>query len=318
MYFIGIDGGGSQTRALISNQAGIILGSGQSGPSNPLSNPSETCRQHIEEAIQQAFAARKYESPAAVHLGIAGAGSKKGHDILQAIGETIFDCSQTKLSISHDLEIALEGGLAGNPGLALVAGTGSACYGKNQSGVKVTSGGWGDLVDDAGSGSWIGLQALQACVQQEDGRLPISGLKDRILDQLDIDSMDLFKERIHCKGLTRTERARLAPIVFKSAALGDYAAIDITDRATTELCSLAYANYQKLQLDHPSIVLIGGLMEEPTFRNLLTAKLKKSVKDALVNRPKFTASAGAVFMALEALGIKNRHLTLHNNGEMLI
>ncbi len=308
MHFLGIDGGGSHTRALICDQSGKILGTGESGPSNPMSVSAAKCHTHLKEAIQLALAAVTPDAIDAAHWGIAGAQSKEGREILQNIAGQLLDCSKTKLSIGSDLEIALEGGLAGMPGIALIAGTGSACYGKNDHGKEVYCGGWGDLVDDAGSGSWIGLQALQACVRQADGRLPRSRIHELVLEQLRINSMDEFKHRFHQIGLDRSERAKLAPIMFDLAELGDPAAIEIVEHATQELSHLIDSCYRQLEQKGPAIILLGGLTAHPQFYDRLVAGTINTIPDAKIQQPKLSATSGAVLKAMRAEGIKTSAL----------
>lgn len=310
MHFLGIDGGGSHTRALICDQSGKILGKGESGPSNPMSIPVADCQAHLEEAIQLALAAFIPDTIEAAHFGIAGAQSKEGRNILQGIAGELLDCSKTKLSIGSDLEIALEGGLAGAPGIALIAGTGSACYGKNGLGAEAFCGGWGDLVDDAGSGNWIGLQALQVCVRQADGRLTRSELQNRVLEYLGIDSMDDFKQRIHQEGLSRKERAELAPIIFDLAENGDPAAVEIVDQAADQLFHLLHSCCRQLHFASPDIVLLGGLSSQPQLHEQIVARITNNIPEAQVHRPKLSATSGAILKAMRASGIEISALTL--------
>lgn len=312
MHFLGIDGGGSRTRALICDSWGKILGSGQSGPSNPMSNSADICRSNIEEAIQLAFAERIPEPIAATHWGIAGAYCPEGIDILQTIAEQIFHSSQTKISIGHDLEIALEGGLARASGVALIAGTGSACYGKNPVGVEGFCGGWGDGVDDAGSGSWIGLQALQACARQEDGRLPRSYLQSRVMDYLGLSSMNQFKQRIHHIGLSKTERGELAPMILELAQTDDPAAVNIVQRAAEELSLLVRTCSQKTKQASPHIVLTGGLTMNPYFRDVVANKISQTIARPTLYRPRLSSASGALLISLKSSGIKTTKTTLEN------
>lgn len=311
MHFLGIDGGGSHTRALLCDPEGNLVGEGHSGPSNPMSVSAERCRLHLEEAIQLAFTGCLPESIEAAHFGIAGARSKEARGILHGIAGQILDSSRTRISIGHDLEIALEGGLAGRPGIALIAGTGSACYGKNKDGAEVFCGGWGDLVDDTGSGSWIGLEALKVCTRQADARLPESELKDRVLEHLGIDSMDDFKQRIHAgEGLARTERAAIAPLVLDLAQSGEASAQKIVAQATTELSDLVATSSRQLADKNPAVVLLGGLNSDSFFQATLANKVRQAVPGAQIARPELPPAVGALLIALSAGGIATGDLPL--------
>lgn len=235
-----------------------------------------------------------------------------------AIASEIFDPTATKIDISHDLEIALEGGLLGKPGVALVAGTGSACYARDAGGSSALTGGWGEWIDDAGGGSWIGLKALQACVRQEDGRAAASKLKNSVMEYLRINTMDAFKERLHISGPTRTERARLAPIIIGLADSGDPAAKQIISDAIGELSALAIACSSRLSLTCPDIVLLGSLFSNPHFRSQTKDSILDTYPDARVCLPKLPPVSGALLKALRACGTKISDLTLENLGRSAV
>ena len=317
-HVLGVDGGGSHTRAQVCDTNGRIIGVGRSGPSNPLSCSQETCRASLEEAIQQALSTSIPQPLCAAHLGIAGAGNPKTRAHLIAIASEIFDPTATKIDISHDLEIALEGGLLGKPGVALVAGTGSACYARDAGGSSALTGGWGEWIDDAGGGSWIGLKALQACVRQEDGRAAASKLKNSVMEYLRINTMDAFKERLHISGPTRTERARLAPIIIELADSGDPAAKQIISDAIGELSALAIACSSRLSLTCPDIVLLGSLFSNPHFRSQTKDSILDTYPDARVCLPKLPPVSGALLKALRACGTKISDLTLENLGRSAV
>lgn len=298
MYFLGIDGGGSQTRALLCDASGLVLGHGRSGPTNPRTIPPEDLRQHLLDAIRQAVGDINPVAIRAAHLGIAGAGEAVAQTPLARIARTFLTGPATTITVGHDLETALEGGLAGAPGIVLLAGTGSACYGRDATARSVLCGGWGDLVDDAGGGAWLGLRALQACVRQTDGRLPPSELMARVMAFLEIDSMAGFKARIHDRGLARSERARLAPLVMELAASGDARAGAILEEAVDELRQLAVSVRRQLGLPKPDIIVCGGLCGHPHFQaTLADALYSEGMATAQARMP---AAAGAVLLALKS------------------
>lgn len=310
MYFLGIDGGGSQTRAWLSDEAGNIVGKGVGGPCNPSAQSAETCLQQLRSAINGALAAKNPNVITSVHLGVAGAGDASARTIVDSIADQLFDRSVTAVSISHDLKIAHAGGLGGQVGIALVAGTGSACYGVNLSGEEILTGGWGDLIDDAGGGAWIGLRALQLCVRQADGRAAGRDLQHGVLRFLELDSIDDFKKRIHLKGLTRGERAKLAPAVFELAESGDAAADQIVREAVHELTLLAHRNLKALGFEKTRLVVLGGLNESIFFRERLAASIQANMPGVAVSRPFLNATGGGVLLAMRAVGISANEAVL--------
>lgn len=65
-----------------------------------------------------------------------------------------------KVQVISDLELAQVSAFAGGPGLIVVAGTGSAAYGR-AAGQSARAGGWGPLLGDDGSAFWIGREVLR-------------------------------------------------------------------------------------------------------------------------------------------------------------
>jgi N-acetylglucosamine kinase-like BadF-type ATPase len=234
---------------------------------------------------------------------VAGAGDASAREIIDSIADQLFDRSVTAVSISHDLKIAHAGGLGGQAGIALVAGTGSACYGVNSRGDEILTGGWGDLIDDAGGGAWIGLRALQMCVRQADGRVAGKDLQDAVLRFLELDSIDQFKKRIHLIGLNRSERAKLAPAVFELAESGDAAAGQLVREAVHELTILARCNQKALGFTRSQLVVLGGLNESNFFRERLQASIQATMPGVAASKPRLGATAGGIILAMRAVGV---------------
>src|SRR5260370_17565862 len=74
-YYLGVDGGGSKTAALVSDENGESLGEGLAGPSNHLRVGIETASRNVERAVNKALVAADVTSREIVwaYCGIAGA-----------------------------------------------------------------------------------------------------------------------------------------------------------------------------------------------------------------------------------------------------
>ena len=303
MYVLGIDGGGSRTRALLCDAHGQIIGQGLSGGTNPRTCSTAELKAHLQEAIEQTTRSIDYSKIIAAHFGLAGTGDPETRAKVKTITKELLNV-QTTCTIGHDLEVALVGGLGNKTGIVLVAGTGSACYGRTCDGRNAMCGGWGDIVDDVGSGSWIGLRALQACVSQTDGRLPESLLKQAVMDFLKIDHMNTFKARIHDSGLSRSERARLAPIILDLASAGDAVSISIVGEGVDALSNCVFSTSRQLDIEVPSVLLAGGLLRHTYFSNSLEVALGARIPSAIITQPILSPTAGAVLMALKAINFE--------------
>src|SRR6185436_17233044 len=139
----------------------------------------------------------------------------------QKIAEDMHLAPAEQIGIDHDCRIALAGGLSGRPGIVLIAGTGSSCFGMNAAGEAWRSGGWGHLLADEGSGYWLGVKGLEAAVRAYDGRGAPTALLDQLQRHLGLPDMNDIMHRLYVTGMSRAELAALAPIVIAAAADGD-------------------------------------------------------------------------------------------------
>ena len=134
-----------------------------------------------------------------------------------------------------------------------------------------------------------------------DGRLPESPLKQAVMDFLKIDHMNAFRARIHDSGLSRSERARLAPIILDLASAGDAVSISIVAEGVEALSNCVFSTSRQLYIKSPTILLAGGLLQHTYFSNSLEAALNTRIPSANITQPILSPGAGAVLMALKAI-----------------
>ena len=119
-FLIGIDGGGSKTTALIADMDGRVLGHGTAGPSNYHAVGVDAAYAALDAAIYAALADVE-DHPAAICVGMAGAGRAKDRAIFRAWVETRY--SGTPTTIVHDGQLALAAGTLEGWGIAVLCGT---------------------------------------------------------------------------------------------------------------------------------------------------------------------------------------------------
>jgi len=311
MWLLGIDGGGTQTRALIASADGRLLGVGRAGSSNYHSVGLEAAVAAVAEAADAAVA----EAVAAAHvhghakaafLGLAGVRSAADHQAfrepLAALGLT--DASE-RLGLDHDLRIALAGGCAEGPGIVIIAGTGAAAYGRDPGGATAIVGGWGWLLDDQGSGVWLALRGLRAIMEATDGRGPRTRLEPAIFAELSVTSAREAMQWTMRADTARSQLASLAPVVLATAEDGDRVAQEIVAEGARQLGRLARALGETLEWPAGAaipVVPAGGLLERRSYRDAVRTELAAAdVRFALLDAPA-PPVAGAVFLAAELAG----------------
>jgi N-acetylglucosamine kinase-like BadF-type ATPase len=306
-FVLGIDGGGTGTRAAIMTDEGRVCGLGSSGPSNYSDVGVDNTRDNLREAVTEARRACDLpaEPFAAVFLGLGGVASHTDREIIRGLAQDLELAPRDRVGVDHDIRIALAGGLSGRPGIVLIAGTGSSCYGRNSAGESWRSGGWGPLVADEGSGYWLGIEGIKAAVRAFDGRGPSTMLLPQVQARLALPAMDDLLHLLYVRGVSRKEIAALAPLVTQAAAAGDVAAIGIVERGCAELadCVLAVAERLGLVKGGCELALTGGLFRAG---EIITQPLREAVTSRIpgcrVALSECPPVIGACLLALEVIG----------------
>ena len=259
--FLGIDGGGTQTRAVIVDGTGQVLGSGSAGPSNYHSVGMKATGDAILAAMSQAVQRAGLEQGApftATCLGLAGCGSEEDLANLAPLAAALPGVPAGMVRIESDLRIAHAGAFEGEPGIILIAGTGSACLGIDHLGHAARAGGWGPMFDDPGSGFDIGRMAIMHTLRAADGREEGGALASMVVQTLGGNLRAIA--RMSATGEDRTRIAALAPLVFQAASDRDSNASAIIRMAVDELARMVVAVAAKLEFSSGNqIVVLGGL-----------------------------------------------------------
>ena len=259
----------------------------------------------------------------ALFLGMAGVVGESDKKIIRSAVDQIPFKKSIPVEIDHDIRIALAGGLAGKPeGIAVIAGTGSSCYGRNKQGQSWMSGGWGHLLDDYGSGYDIGLKALKAVLRSYDGRNAKTSLTKPVLNKLNINSIPDIMNTVYYNGLNQSghpmskeEIAALAPIVFEESDNNDDMALSILSTGAKELALMIKAVMKSLNLKPEStpITYTGGiLLNYKLYRDLLLKQIINLIPGSSLTQPQFEPVTGAGLLALQLLNISPNYKIIDN------
>jgi len=234
-YLIGIDGGGSGTRALVQRVHGETVGTGNAGPS-ALGQGIAQAWDNIQAAVRGAFEGAQLPVPTwnrcALAAGLSGISHAPWREAFLAA-----DPGLARLEAETDSFAMLMGAHGGQPGAIVIAGTGSIAEALRTDGSRATVGGWGFRVDDEGSGGWLGLQAVRHGLAAFDGRANASPLARRVWMHCG-DERETLQD--WCQRCGQFEFAQLARAVFECED-SDPAAARLLQEATHALEDLALA-----------------------------------------------------------------------------
>lgn len=275
-YYIGIDGGGTNSRMLVVDGAGDTVGLYNGGATNMASNPAQAVKDNIQ-ALLDGFLDEKGATMDACRglcIGSAGVDTQENARDMESI---IKACGLgSPLRVINDGELILWAELEDRPGVALISGTGSVSYGKNRNGDVQRVGGWGHLFDDYGSAYWIGKEGLSRAFLSFDGRGDKSLLEARMAEHFGVDSLDLSIPAIYPSHSDKAVMAGLAVVVQRAADAGDETARQILYQAADDIfrCIETLIDDLDMEGQKPLIAASGGNIENnPMMRQRLLQRL---------------------------------------------
>ena len=291
---LGVDAGGSHTRAALVAPDGAVLGTGRAEGANPVTHGVEHAAEQLRAALRQAIGTHKAEQVTGCVLGLAG-GPTSGAPLLEAVDRLahelglVCDCV-----VVSDAEVAFAAGTDAKDGILLIAGTGAAAAEiRDRRNVRHVDGhGW--LLGDEGSGYWLGREAVRAVLALLDGRGRPTALADALCQALDV-PVDVEAMRMAVYQHPPIHLAKLAPVVTDTAAAGDPVAADLVDRAAALLLD-AVAALDPVGGGHSEAVLTGGvLLSGGSVADQVTAGLRD--RFGLTARPARDGALGAAKLA---------------------
>jgi N-acetylglucosamine kinase-like BadF-type ATPase len=300
---VGVDGGGTRTRAAIL-AGGHVIGEGTAGPSNPLRVGIANGAAAIRDAVDKACAAALIHRGDLTAAGIGLAGVRR-KDIRTRMREVLIETLGIKnIELMTDGDIALYGATDGAPGIVVISGTGSICCGVNRQGKHVFAGGWGPVAGDEGSGSWIARRALQAVAHASDGRGPETALTATACEYFQVATADDLSTAIYAPTVTNDRIAGFSKHVIETAEAGDPQAISILQDAGRELGKAAATVIRKLKMEqeHFQVAFVGGVFAAGEFViEPLREEIARVAKKAFIAAPRFSPTVAAGRLAQEHL-----------------
>lgn len=302
-YYIGIDGGGTSCRLRLESESKVLYenkGSSSNIFAVGKDRALSTVRSLIEDCIKS-LSINLFDI-GGICLGSAGLGRKQDRSVFENLFSSMFP--NVPFYVTTDAEILLCGGTSGKPGMALIAGTGSICIGKNERLGTVRSGGLGWRLGDEGSAWWISQQAISRTLRSLESRDLETQMMGEMLDFFNFSSPFDFISFINDEKTEKGRIASFAPLVSLWAEKNDPLAKDIVNRAVDELFSLVLSVYSRLDMSDLSLVLYGGVLDHDILiRSALIKKLSMKLPDVhILENPAGDALSGAIIIA-KSLGL---------------
>jgi glucosamine kinase len=294
-YYLGIDGGGTKTTCAVGDESNL-LATATTGPSNIVRVGESQTRESLQHSVRQACAAAGITPEQVVHTCVGGSGAAR-LELAAMVRGFLAEILATPIDVVGDHQTSLEAAFETGPGIIVIAGTGSAAYGRNVQGQTARAGGWGFAIGDEGSAHWIGRSAVIAVLRASDLPPEPGGknhpfkwrshdLAEPLMKEWGVNSL-IDLARI-ANSVPPPDFASLFPVVVDSI---DDHALDILKAAGRELARIA--SLVSLGLFHETqpvpVAMIGGvfryskLVREVFYNELRQFDARAEVREQVVD-----------------------------------
>lgn len=320
-YVLGVDGGNTKTIALVARLDGTIVGAGRGGCGDIYAAGSaaygsgrpEVALAAVDEAAGGALAAggvSRDQLQAAV-FSMAGADWPEDFALLEAsFGERGYCGRDGQIQVVNDAIGALRAGSPDGTGVVVACGTGAATGARAPDGQTWHASFW----QESCGACEIGRRAWCAVVRAALWLEPETRLTDRILETMGESTVEGALHRMTARDHAPhpTKIGRFARLVLDEAMTGDAVALRIVEEQGTILGEYAVVAARRVGIasDPFPLVFTGGVFRHPgeELPAAVTARVRQSSPLVRPLRSRLEPGAGAVLLALEAVGYESNQV----------
>lgn len=260
-FFLGIDVGATKSHALIADSRGRVLGFSRGGSGNYEVVGWEGLRSVLQRITGEALRSAGIDSGqiAGAGFGIAGYDWPSEREPTLEVIRTL-DLAAPFEAVNDSI-IGLIAGAPQGWGIAIIAGTGENCWGRDREHRFGRMTGNSIYMEEYGGASSIVYKAIGAVAREWGRRGPPTRLSAVFLQHFQAESLDELLEGFAVGRYSYG--AELAPVVFKTAGSGDTVARGIIHWAAEGLADMVVGVSRQLSFEDLAfdVVMIGSVFK---------------------------------------------------------
>lgn len=303
--YLGIDGGGTKTTASVATESSVV-GTATAGGSNATRFSPEQVREALHTSVRDACQ-RAGVDPSEVKFACIGAAGSSRPEIQLLIRNILAEIVPGTIDVVGDMVVAHEAAFFGDPGVVVVAGSGSIAYGRNERGEIKRAGGWGHAISDEGSGYWIGRRAVSLSMRASDAG-HTTALVNHILHTWHLATREDVARL--CNSSPAPDFASLFPAVQAAAAEGDSLASNLLVEAANELATIAKIVARRLWpgSSQVAVAMAGGVfLHSAQMQQLFVHAVRAERAEATFRITTLDPVSGAVMLARKMAAAGTSH-----------
>lgn len=299
-YYLSLDGGGTKCACVCYDDDFNVIGSSIGGGTNTTQNPVEVVRANMSQSIKEAL--NGVTELEGFYYSLVGP-----TDVLM---EEIGKLADVKHVYPMSEPLAgLYAGALSDSGILALSGTGSDIFwirngrAADVGGLRSVVGGWGPILGDQGSGTWMGKLAVEAYAKDCDGWGEKTLLTQMFKEKYDLKHDFDMVHVIHGNPSPFRVVGSLTPLIGQAARKGDAVAIGIVEAAGRILAEQTTCLITRCRIpeNEHSITCCGGAWKtDSRMFDTFKACLEEKFPGIEVHKPVFEhLMAGPVRILLE-------------------
>ncbi len=292
-YFLGIDGGGTKTKAAVCDENGQVICKVIGSTINFYSIGMSACRKNLKELMQKIEKECGISTFTAAVIGCSALDDVADEETTQALCGGIID--SPTIHMDSDAFIAL---MSTECDCVAICGTGSMAIGFDEDNKVVVKGGWGHILGDEGSAYSIAVKALKRCCSYWDKEIS-PPLLEAAKKFFFVDDFRKIIDVIYAPTTSKAEIAEFSAQVDALAKKGCEPAIEIikgeaASFAQTVVSLLISADYCY------QLGLVGGVFENSLlFREEFINQVHKTYPHLIIKMLEIPPEEIALRLAME-------------------
>ncbi len=274
-YYLGIDGGGTRTTAVVSDENGKVLVKSVGKSMNFYSVGMEKARENLTNVINDIYKNIGEIEFEGAFIGCSALDNKADEETINNLCNGII--KSKKLGMNSDVYVALASSGEDECRVVAICGTGSIVAGIDENGNVKTKGGWGHIFGDEGSAYSIAVNSLKACAMlYDEGQ--ITPLVKAAQDYFDVDDLRKAIDKIYSPEATKDILAGFSQMVGEIAN-GDFVAKTVVLNEAHYFSKTVLALLNEIK-NCTLLSLYGGVFQNnELFRNSFIEDIKEFHSD---------------------------------------
>lgn len=285
-YFVGIDAGGTKTELRVISEHRLTVERVRLAGFNYQNSDLNQFAKKVNETLVRIKKDHRLEKYDYIVAGVAGVFLPYEKE---KVAMKLEEMTGIPTRVMSDMEILLYGTWEGEPGMVLIAGTGSIAAALLEDGTVVRKGGYGYIIGDVGSGAWYGLKAVRAALLSFENLGPKTILEKEILNFFGGSTPREIIGKFYLEKDKPNMLGKLFPIVLDAYFKGDVVAEKIIEEGIAGLVNML-TTLKKETGVRPRVLLAGGLFKNSSFHRMFIKELKGFNIEMLGSEPSYLAA----------------------------